>query len=101
MVVCKILFHRWIYHTLANNESLKGDIHNPHNQLSKSWWWLAFRYFENQVPCHLPLEFGWPIPKKLMKWRPSSFRQSSSRQLTNVQEAEELNEASGITDNHS
>ena len=31
------------------------------------WWWHIFRYFEVNVPVCLPREFGWPIPKAIIR----------------------------------
>jgi hypothetical protein len=62
-------FFRWIYHTLSDNESMKGEVVNQQNYLSRVWWWHIFRYFEKNVPVNLPLKFGWPIPKKLLRFR--------------------------------
>jgi len=55
---------------MANNESLKCELTNSTNHLSKTWWWLVFRYFERNVPCNLPPSYGWPIPKKCKQWNP-------------------------------
>jgi PAP2 superfamily C-terminal len=63
----------WLYHTLANNVNLKGDAENPFNYLNRIWWWYIFRYFERSVPVNLPRRFGWPIPRRLRRWKPASF----------------------------
>jgi len=57
---------------MANNESFKGDVANSQNYLSKVWWWYFFRYFERNVPCNLPLKFGWPVPKRLRHFKIST-----------------------------
>ena len=74
----------WLYHTMANNITLKGDTDNPFNYLNRIWWWYIFRYFEKNVPCNLPRRFGWPIPRKLRRWKPTSFffRRRSLRSVT-------------------
>jgi shingomyelin synthase len=71
----------WLYHTMVNNHNLKGDVDNPSNYLNRMWWWYVFRYFERNVPVNLPRRFGWPIPRRLRRWKPdvSCFRRSSPR----------------------
>ena len=74
----------WLYHTMVNNTNLKGDIDNSSNYLNRRWWWYIFRYFEKNVPVNLPRRFGWPIPRRLRRWKPASFffrRRSLRHQL--------------------
>lgn len=42
----------WIYHTLANNVSLKR--YDPVNQVCKEWWYPVFRYLEGNVRNIVP-----------------------------------------------
>lgn len=42
----------WIYHTMANNASLKRP--DPVNQVCKEWWYPVFRYLEGNVRSVLP-----------------------------------------------
>ena len=74
----------WLYHTMVNNTNLKGDIDNSSNYLNRMWWWYIFRYFEKNVPVNLPRRFGWPIPRRLRRWKPASFffRRRSLRSTT-------------------
>ncbi len=75
---------RWIYHAMANNESFKGNVPNSQNYLSNEWWWYFFRYFERNVPCNLPLQFGWPLPGRLLrlfKTRPTGIFREKPRKL--------------------
>ncbi|KAH9376384.1 hypothetical protein HPB48_001771 [Haemaphysalis longicornis] len=57
----------WIYHTLANNVSLK--VASENNFLSRSWWFPLFTYFEKNVGGVLPREYEWPLPWP-RKWQP-------------------------------
>ncbi|XP_034245360.1 phosphatidylcholine:ceramide cholinephosphotransferase 2-like isoform X2 [Thrips palmi] len=50
----------WIYHTLANNSSLKKP--GPHNFLARAWWFPIFRYFEGNVGVKVPRQHDWPLP---------------------------------------
>ncbi|XP_022918083.1 phosphatidylcholine:ceramide cholinephosphotransferase 2-like isoform X3 [Onthophagus taurus] len=51
----------WIYHTLANNTSLKQ--HSPNNYLGRSWWFTFFLYFERNVNHPVPRQWpDWPLP---------------------------------------
>ncbi|KAJ1521385.1 hypothetical protein ONE63_003060 [Megalurothrips usitatus] len=50
----------WIYHTLANNASLKKS--GPHNYLARAWWFPIFRYFEGNVGVKVPRQHEWPLP---------------------------------------
>lgn len=50
----------WMYHTLANNPSLKGEEHT--NFLSKLWWFPLFLYFERNVNGVIPSQYEWPLP---------------------------------------
>lgn len=69
----------WMFHTLANHEAMKDIEHhnsnnsNPNNYLKRAWWWSGFRYFERNVPTNLPLQFNWPIPKKVQDSRPVQY----------------------------
>ncbi|CAH1118350.1 unnamed protein product [Phaedon cochleariae] len=49
----------WIYHTLANNTSLKQ--YSSTNFLSRAWWFEVFLYFEKNVDGLVPNEFEWPL----------------------------------------
>lgn len=50
----------WIYHTLANNASLKKP--GSHNYLARAWWFPLFRYFEANVGVKVPRQHEWPLP---------------------------------------
>ncbi|KAK3923766.1 Phosphatidylcholine:ceramide cholinephosphotransferase 1 [Frankliniella fusca] len=50
----------WIYHTLANNASLKKP--GSHNYLARAWWFPIFRYFEENVGVKVPRQHEWPLP---------------------------------------
>ncbi|XP_071455791.1 phosphatidylcholine:ceramide cholinephosphotransferase 2-like [Hetaerina americana] len=50
----------WIYHTIANNTSLKQS--GPNNFLSRVWWYPMFRYFEGNVGGPVPRQYEWPLP---------------------------------------
>lgn len=56
----------WIYHTLANNNSLKSK--GNHNFLDQMWWWLIFRYFERRIGSPLPRRYGLPLPRRLRRY---------------------------------
>lgn len=48
----------WIYHTMANNPSLK--VKNQYNYLSRTWCFRVFQYFEENVKMPLPCQYDWP-----------------------------------------
>jgi shingomyelin synthase len=74
----------WTYHTLANNFGLT-DRGNRYNYLANEWWWLVFRYFEAKVDRPLPRRYNWPLPKKLLRWRPlATWRSRRSAAAVNV-----------------
>lgn len=50
----------WIYHTVANNASLKNA--SPNNFLSRIWWFPLFSYFEKNVYGVVPRQYEWPLP---------------------------------------
>lgn len=50
----------YIYHTMANNPSLKEN--NQSNYLERLWWYRFFQYFECNVQGNLPRQFEWPLP---------------------------------------
>ncbi|CAG9815925.1 unnamed protein product [Phaedon cochleariae] len=50
----------WLYHTLANNATLK--LHSSNNLLGREWWFSMFLYFEGNVGGPLPRQFDWPLP---------------------------------------
>ncbi|KAK7862282.1 hypothetical protein R5R35_006649 [Gryllus longicercus] len=50
----------WIYHTLANNPTLKQ--HGPNNFLARCWWFPLFQYFEQNVGGPVPRQYEWPLP---------------------------------------
>lgn len=50
----------WIYHTLANNQSLKNPSQN--NYLARTWWFPIFSYFEKNVGAVVPRQYEWPLP---------------------------------------
>lgn len=80
----------WIYHTLANNPTLKVIVCNlfssylffsihwekkkkitfpfqfqqrgPSNYLSRLWWYRIFLYFEGNVGGVVPRRYEWPLP---------------------------------------
>ncbi|GJQ76884.1 hypothetical protein Trydic_g15088 [Trypoxylus dichotomus] len=54
----------WIYHTLANNSSLKQ--HSSNNYLGRCWWFPCFLYFEGKVNGPVPRQWpDWPFPSPL------------------------------------
>lgn len=50
----------WIYHTLANNATLKQK--GPNNFMGRIWWFPLFRYFERNVGGPVPRQYEWPLP---------------------------------------
>ncbi|XP_023231832.1 phosphatidylcholine:ceramide cholinephosphotransferase 2-like [Centruroides sculpturatus] len=50
----------WIYHTMANNPSLKTSGDN--NFLANVWWFPLFSYFEKNVNSPVPCRHEWPLP---------------------------------------
>ncbi|CAG2103356.1 unnamed protein product [Medioppia subpectinata] len=87
----------WIYHTLANNSSLRFQPST--NYLSRVWWYQIFVFFEtghpttdrlmagdrtdNQFGQMIPRSFSWPLP-----W-PRVFRRKrrSAQRLLQTQQA--------------
>jgi shingomyelin synthase len=55
----------YIYHTLANTESLKTR--GRHNFLDQMWWWLIFRFFEKNIPGPLPRRYSFPLPNPVKR----------------------------------
>lgn len=51
----------WIYHSLANNTSLKAPSQN-NNFLTRVWWFPLFTYFERNVGGIVPRQYEWPLP---------------------------------------
>uniref|UniRef100_H3BCB4 Sphingomyelin synthase-like domain-containing protein n=2 Tax=Latimeria chalumnae TaxID=7897 RepID=H3BCB4_LATCH len=49
----------WMYHTLANNKTLKT--HSAQNPQSQVWWFGIFQFCEENVMGTLPQSFSWPI----------------------------------------
>jgi len=49
-----------IYHTMANNNSLKTA--GEHNLMDTVWWWRIFVYFEGNVGGPLPRQYSSPLP---------------------------------------
>jgi len=45
---------------MANIKELKDN--QEHNMFRGMWWWLAFRYFESNVPGPLPQKYSLPLP---------------------------------------
>ena len=82
----------WVFHTLANNESLKcgvdisSDAFNSRstNYLSRAWWWWIFHYFECNVPHDLPLKHSVPLPQKIKDSRPIQYMTSLYGNRNNV-----------------
>jgi len=62
----------WIYHTLANNSTLRtaGD----HNLLANECWWHAFRWFEGKTKGPLPRKYNLPLPKLIKRFCVRKFR---------------------------
>ncbi|XP_064457925.1 phosphatidylcholine:ceramide cholinephosphotransferase 2-like [Ornithodoros turicata] len=50
-----------IYHSLANNNSLKIPSQN-NNFLARVWWFPLFTYFEKNVGGVVPRQYEWPLP---------------------------------------
>ncbi|XP_051737311.1 phosphatidylcholine:ceramide cholinephosphotransferase 2 [Ctenopharyngodon idella] len=46
------------YHTMANNQALRGS---PHNYLNRTWWNLVFNFLEKNVKTTVPCTFSWPV----------------------------------------
>ncbi|XP_056304949.1 phosphatidylcholine:ceramide cholinephosphotransferase 2 [Danio aesculapii] len=46
------------YHTMANNQALRGS---PHNYLNRVWWSFMFSFLEKNVKLSVPCTFSWPI----------------------------------------
>uniref|UniRef100_T1IPF2 Sphingomyelin synthase-like domain-containing protein n=1 Tax=Strigamia maritima TaxID=126957 RepID=T1IPF2_STRMM len=49
----------WIYHTIANNSTLKMT--GPNNYLARVWWFTMFQYFEANVNGIVPRQYEWPL----------------------------------------
>lgn len=50
----------YIYHTLANNASLKES--GPSNFFERLWWYPLFWRFERNVQGVVPRHYEWPLP---------------------------------------
>ncbi|ROL01451.1 Phosphatidylcholine:ceramide cholinephosphotransferase 2 [Anabarilius grahami] len=46
------------YHTMANNQALRGS---PHNYLNRTWWNLVFNFLEKNVKTTVPCTFSRPV----------------------------------------
>ncbi|KAK7129462.1 hypothetical protein R3I94_017617 [Phoxinus phoxinus] len=46
------------YHTMANNQALRGS---PYNYLNRTWWSLVFNFLEKNVRTTVPCTFSWPL----------------------------------------
>ncbi|KTG43141.1 hypothetical protein cypCar_00034727 [Cyprinus carpio] len=46
------------YHTMANNQALRGS---PHNYLNRTWWSRVFDFLEKNVKTTVPCTFSWPL----------------------------------------
>ncbi|XP_016105401.1 phosphatidylcholine:ceramide cholinephosphotransferase 2-like [Sinocyclocheilus grahami] len=46
------------YHTIANNQALRGS---PHNYLNRMWWSRVFSFLEKNVKTTVPCTFSWPL----------------------------------------
>ncbi|XP_067227358.1 phosphatidylcholine:ceramide cholinephosphotransferase 2 [Chanodichthys erythropterus] len=46
------------YHTMANNQALRGS---PHNYLNRTWWNLVFNFLEKNIKTTVPCTFSWPV----------------------------------------
>uniref|UniRef100_A0A672KKU4 Sphingomyelin synthase 2b n=1 Tax=Sinocyclocheilus grahami TaxID=75366 RepID=A0A672KKU4_SINGR len=46
------------YHTIANNQALRGS---PHNYLNQTWWNRVFNFLEKNVKTTVPCTFSWPL----------------------------------------
>ena len=82
----------WIYHTLANNSTLRTS--GDHNLLANECWWHAFRYgptlklkrnssvdndlcsrwFEGKTKGPLPRKYNLPLPKIIKRFFVRKFR---------------------------
>jgi len=51
----------WVYHSLANNTSLRTMGRN--NFLGKLWWWRIFTFWERKVPGPVPEKYSLPLPR--------------------------------------
>merc|ERR1719288_254102 len=66
----------WIFHTVAKNANLKevdGFGKNENNYLKNLWWWYIFRWFECNVPVIVPHRYNWPIPQKILQFKPIQY----------------------------
>ncbi|ODM96038.1 Phosphatidylcholine:ceramide cholinephosphotransferase 2 [Orchesella cincta] len=59
----------WIYHTLANNPSLKKTAQTRTNYLARIWWYPIFIYMEGNVGGPIPRKFSFPWSSKLHRTR--------------------------------
>lgn len=57
----------WIYHTMANNTSLKNS--STTNYLARLWWFRVFQYLEGNVGGPLPRLYGFQSIPFLTKYR--------------------------------
>ena len=79
----------WIYHTLANNSTLRTS--GDHNLLANECWWHAFRsafkspwilsdkdtcfrWFEGKTKGPLPRKYNLPLPKFIKRFFVRKFR---------------------------
>merc|ERR1719445_1115173 len=62
----------WIYHTLANNSTLRTS--GEHNLLANECWWHAFRWFEGKTKGPLPRKYNLPLPKFIKRFCVRKFR---------------------------
>lgn len=46
------------YHTMANQQALRGS---PHNHLNRIWWSRVFNFLEKNVKTTVPCTFSWPL----------------------------------------
>lgn len=46
------------YHTMANNQALRGS---PHNYLNRTWWNHVFNFLEKNVKTTVPCMFSCPL----------------------------------------
>lgn len=72
----------WIYHTLANTESLKSR--GTHNFLDQMWWWLIFRFFEKNISGPLPRQYSVPLPRVVKRCLRRIHRSWRSRRQSNA-----------------
>lgn len=66
----------WIFHTVAKNANLKevdGFGKNENNYLKNLWWWYIFRWFECNVPVIVPHRYNWPIPQRILQFKPIQY----------------------------